>query len=172
MPSLFAYSVCFSSFQRGRFLIRVPTVSSCLTCFDLQISSFVIKVQHTTRLLRPWILLKFVNIAFYLFFARMLHFLNKNTVGFYGKALKKVCTEEGLRNHFSFTKISLINDLRKRVVFLRLSFDLYGLNTLLPRQTLSLLFFFCFYSICFLSHFHSKSDQIHDIKSLKSLNLY
>ena len=95
MPSLFAYSVCFSSFQCGRFLIRVPAVSSCLMCFDLQISSFVIKVQHTTRLLRPWILLKFVNIAFYLFFARMLHFLNKNTVGFYGKALKKCVLRKG-----------------------------------------------------------------------------
>ena len=73
--------------------------------------------------------------------------------------------EEPFQFYVKKLKISLINDLRKRVVFLRLSFDLYGLNTLLPRQTLSLLFFGL--SFVFYSHFHSKSDQIHDIKCLK-----
>ena len=77
--------------------------------------------------------------------------------------------EEPFQFYVKKLKISLINDLRKRVVFLRLSFDLYGLNTLLPRQTLSLLFFGL--SFVFYSHFHSKSDQIHDIKCLKKSEL-
>ena len=94
MPSLFAYSVCLSSLAR-----KIFDTCSCRQLmsdvFDLQVSSFITKVQHTKRLLRPWILLKFVNIAFYLFFAPMLHFLKKNTVDFYGKALKKCVLRKG-----------------------------------------------------------------------------